>query len=191
MWHPSSIFENSWPPYCQIWIIFTHLKLWIVSADTISSGWKFRLNNLAVKGLTLWCHIGGYVGQPWRWFILPHSQPKPHLIYSVWIAPTQEVPTLPIFAEDFRFLCLVSAITIPNNNLLIFAWTTLYRPNIQCCNTILIPLCVFRGKNGGNDGGITAVFSDINTAFFHSFNSQSILLTPYNSANVYIDNMYQ
>ena len=102
-----------------------------------------------------------------------------------------EVPTLPIFAEDFRFLCLVSAITIPINNIPIFAWTILNRPNIQCCNTILIPLCVFRGKNGGNDGGITAVFSNINTAFFHSFNSQSILLTPHNSANLYIDNMYQ
>ena len=80
--------------------------------------------------------------------------------------PLTEVPTLPIFAEDFRFLCLVFAITIPINNLPIFAWTTLYRPNIKCCNTILIPLCVFRGKNGGNDGGITAVFSDIDTAFF-------------------------
>ena len=32
MWHQSAIFENSWPPFCQIWIIFTHLKLWIASA---------------------------------------------------------------------------------------------------------------------------------------------------------------
>ena len=32
MWHQSAIFENSWPPLCQIWIIFTHLKLWIASA---------------------------------------------------------------------------------------------------------------------------------------------------------------
>ena len=31
-WHQSARFENSWPPFCQIWIIFTHLKLWIVSA---------------------------------------------------------------------------------------------------------------------------------------------------------------
>ena len=30
--HQSAIFENSWPPFCQIWIIFTHLKLWIASA---------------------------------------------------------------------------------------------------------------------------------------------------------------
>ena len=27
-----AIFENSWPPFCPIWIIFTHLKLWIASA---------------------------------------------------------------------------------------------------------------------------------------------------------------
>ena len=32
MWHQSAIFENSWPPFCQIWIIFTQLKLWIASA---------------------------------------------------------------------------------------------------------------------------------------------------------------
>ena len=32
MWHQSAIFENSWPLFCQIWIIFTHLKLWIASA---------------------------------------------------------------------------------------------------------------------------------------------------------------
>ena len=32
MWHQSAIFENRWPPCCQIWIIFTHLKLWIASA---------------------------------------------------------------------------------------------------------------------------------------------------------------
>ena len=32
MWHQSAIYENSWPPFCQIWIIVTHLKLWIASA---------------------------------------------------------------------------------------------------------------------------------------------------------------
>ena len=32
MWHQSAIFENSWPLFCQIRIIFTHLKLWIASA---------------------------------------------------------------------------------------------------------------------------------------------------------------
>ena len=31
-WHQPAIFEKSWPPFCQIWIIFTHLKLWIASA---------------------------------------------------------------------------------------------------------------------------------------------------------------
>ena len=32
MWHQSAIFQNRWPPFCQIWIIFTHLKLWIASS---------------------------------------------------------------------------------------------------------------------------------------------------------------
>ena len=32
MWHQSARFEKSWPTFCQIWIIFTHLKLWIASA---------------------------------------------------------------------------------------------------------------------------------------------------------------
>ena len=32
MWHQSARFENSWPPFCQIWIISSHLKLWIASA---------------------------------------------------------------------------------------------------------------------------------------------------------------
>ena len=32
MWHQSWRFEKSWPAFCRIWIIFTHLKLWIASA---------------------------------------------------------------------------------------------------------------------------------------------------------------
>ena len=32
MWHQSARFEICWTPFCQIWIIFTHLKLWIASA---------------------------------------------------------------------------------------------------------------------------------------------------------------
>ena len=32
MWHQSARFEKSLPPFCQIWIIFSHLKLWIASA---------------------------------------------------------------------------------------------------------------------------------------------------------------
>ena len=32
MWHQPARFEKSWPPFCQIWIIFTHLKLRIASA---------------------------------------------------------------------------------------------------------------------------------------------------------------
>ena len=32
IWHQSARFEKSWPPFCQISIIFTHAKLWIASA---------------------------------------------------------------------------------------------------------------------------------------------------------------
>ena len=32
MWDQPARFEKSRPPFCQIWIIFTHLKLWIASA---------------------------------------------------------------------------------------------------------------------------------------------------------------
>ena len=40
MWHQSAIFDNSWPPFCQIWIIFTHLKLWIASARQNEMKWN-------------------------------------------------------------------------------------------------------------------------------------------------------
>ena len=51
MWHHSARFWNCWHPCCQIWVIFTHLKLWIASARhnfkwvTIS----IAKNNLVVK----------------------------------------------------------------------------------------------------------------------------------------------
>ena len=32
MWRQAATFENRWPPFCQIWIIFTPLMLWIASA---------------------------------------------------------------------------------------------------------------------------------------------------------------
>ena len=51
MWHQPARFENSWPPFCQIWIIFTHLKLWIASARH-NFKWVEKFNNLAVKGLS-------------------------------------------------------------------------------------------------------------------------------------------
>ena len=56
LWHQSSRFENSWPLFCHIWIIFPHLKLWIAS-DTTYSGWKlnlikFQWNKVVVKGFT-------------------------------------------------------------------------------------------------------------------------------------------
>ena len=50
----------------------------------------------------------------------------------------------------------------------------------------------FGDKNRGENEGISlyANFSEINTALYHFFNSQSLsLLTSYNSANQYIDNM--
>ena len=31
-WHQSGRFANNYPPFCQFWLIFTHLKLWIASA---------------------------------------------------------------------------------------------------------------------------------------------------------------
>ena len=62
IWHQSAIFENSWPPFCQIWIIFTHLKVWIASARHNFKWGKFRLNNLAVKGLKRWILLY----KPWR-----------------------------------------------------------------------------------------------------------------------------
>ena len=31
-WYKSARFENIWHPLCQIYVIFTHLKLWIASA---------------------------------------------------------------------------------------------------------------------------------------------------------------
>ena len=40
MWHQSARFEKSWPPFHQIWIIFTHLKLWIVDASAMNSNTK-------------------------------------------------------------------------------------------------------------------------------------------------------
>ena len=36
----SAGFENSWPPFCQIWIIFTHLKLWIASVRHWERQWE-------------------------------------------------------------------------------------------------------------------------------------------------------
>ena len=31
-WHESAIFQNRWLPFCQIWMIFTHLNVGITSA---------------------------------------------------------------------------------------------------------------------------------------------------------------
>ena len=36
--------ENGWPPFCQVWIIFTHLKLWIASARH-----NFRLVKIPIE----------------------------------------------------------------------------------------------------------------------------------------------
>ena len=52
MWHQSARFEKSWPPFCQIWIIFTHLKLWIASARHNCKWVKIEIEYLAVKGLS-------------------------------------------------------------------------------------------------------------------------------------------
>ena len=58
MWHQPERFEKSWPPFCQIWIIFTHLKLWIASARHNFKWVKIQIEyNLAVKGLMLKINI--------------------------------------------------------------------------------------------------------------------------------------
>ena len=41
MWHQSAIFENSWTPFCQIWIIFTHLM------DVTNINEQLALSNFA------------------------------------------------------------------------------------------------------------------------------------------------
>ena len=55
MWHQSAIFENSWPPFVKCHVKSEWFSLtWSCGSrqrDTTSSGWKFTLNNLAVKGL--------------------------------------------------------------------------------------------------------------------------------------------
>ena len=61
MWHQSAIFENRWPPCCQIWIFSLTWSCGSRQRDTTSSKWKFRLNNLAVKKQN-WaqgCLLGG------------------------------------------------------------------------------------------------------------------------------------
>ena len=51
MWHQPASYEKSWPPFCQIWIFSLTWSCGSRQRDTASSGWKFKLNNLAVKGL--------------------------------------------------------------------------------------------------------------------------------------------
>ena len=46
-------FENSWPPFWQIWIIFAHLMLWIASARHNVKWVKMSIKNLSAKGLML------------------------------------------------------------------------------------------------------------------------------------------
>ena len=65
-WHQSTIFQNRWPPFCQIGIIFT-LTL---TRSTTSSGSKFKLNILTGKWLntsTVWdwkIHVAEYIILP-------------------------------------------------------------------------------------------------------------------------------
>ena len=55
---------NRWPPFCQIWIVFTHLKLCVASAVSrqrrkTSSEWKLQYKNLGLEGLM-------YNGDIWK-----------------------------------------------------------------------------------------------------------------------------
>ena len=40
-WHQSTRFQNSWPPFCQIWIIFTNFK-WVMIRIKYRGGQKVR-----------------------------------------------------------------------------------------------------------------------------------------------------
>ena len=67
MWHQPARFEKRWPPFCQIWIIFTHLKLWIASARHNFKWVKIQIDNLAVKGLsTSPYHTDIFVHKVWK-----------------------------------------------------------------------------------------------------------------------------
>ena len=53
MWHQSAIFEKSWPLVLKSEQFSPTWSCWSRQQDTTSSGWKFRLNDLAVKGLNV------------------------------------------------------------------------------------------------------------------------------------------
>ena len=42
MWHQSAIFENSWPLFCQIWIIFTHESQLQVGENSDWKIWRLK-----------------------------------------------------------------------------------------------------------------------------------------------------
>ena len=50
MWHQPARFEKNWPPFCQIWVIFTHSKLWIASASH-----NFKWVEIQILRLKGWC----------------------------------------------------------------------------------------------------------------------------------------
>ena len=50
-----------WSQIKQIWVIFTHLELWVAERDTASSGWKIKLFHLGLQGyhsFSLCCSAG-------------------------------------------------------------------------------------------------------------------------------------
>ena len=46
--------SNSWPPFCQVWIIFTHLKLWIASARHNFKWVKHQIKQFGGQRVNWW-----------------------------------------------------------------------------------------------------------------------------------------
>ena len=81
MWHQPARFENSWPPFCQIWIIFTYLKLWIASAShnfkwvkiqiEWFGGWKVKSSTGIYNSIPVaqgyWPNVGIILDRCHRW----------------------------------------------------------------------------------------------------------------------------
>ena len=103
MWHQSARFEKSWPPFFQIWIIFTHLKLWVASARHNFKWVKIKLNNLAVKGLSV-----SYLPlQQQKTRILPYYRSEgPAIVVSTTTCHARAVPRSGIQVAEKRIVFL-------------------------------------------------------------------------------------
>ena len=74
-WHQSAIFENSWPSFFQIWIIFTHFKWWIASA-----GHNFKWVQIQIGYFGGWRvnrKVAESTGFPLMYFLVSRHQFSP------------------------------------------------------------------------------------------------------------------